>query len=101
MLNFLKEIGIKENTIKMIEEMYSEAVIFSLNGNEFEVVKIIEYFREIGIEDIDSLFVDYLEVFFCKYSEVVAAFNKYETEILVAAINYDNNLMEKVLFMND
>lgn len=58
MLGFLKKAGIKENTITTIEKIYGEANCFNLNSHESEIIKIIEYFKEIGIRNIDILLVE-------------------------------------------
>ena len=98
MLDFLKKAGIEENVIKDIDQTYSEANIYNLNSHEFEVVKIIEYFREIGIDCIDELLVFNLDVFFCGYDEIVEEFSKYNIKNVVDTINYDYMLINKFLF---
>ena len=98
MIDFLKEVGIEEEVIKDLELSYSEANLYNLNSHEVEVLKIINYFREIGIEYIDELLIDNLNIFFLSYDEIVVKFNKYNISKLVETINYDYMLIDKFLF---
>ena len=58
MITFLKKVGIEDAVIKDLEQIYSEANLFNLNSHEYEVIKIIKYFKKIGIEYIDELLVE-------------------------------------------
>lgn len=98
MLNFLKDCGISDDVIKDLEYTYSPENIYNLDSNEFEVIKIIEYFRKIGIEYIDELLVHNLEVFLCKFSYIVDKFNKYKIDDVVKMINDDYMLIDNIIF---
>ena len=83
MLDFLIDCGIEDGVIKDLKKTYSDGNIYNLNNNEFEVVKIIDYFREIGIEYIDELLIFNLEVFLCKFDEVFEKFNRYDIKFVI------------------
>ena len=98
MLNFLKDCGISDDVVKDLEYTYSPENIYNLDSNEFEVIKIIEYFRKIGIEYIDELLVHNLEIFLCKFNYIVDKFNRYEIDQVVKMINDDYMLINNIIF---
>ena len=98
MLEFLKEVNIDEDVISDLEQTYSEANLCTLNSHEFEVIKIIKYFKELGIEYIDELLVNNLEIFFCRFDEIVKKFSGYNITDLVEEVNYDYMQINKYIF---
>ena len=98
MLEFLKEVNIDDDVIKDLEKTYSEANLSTLNSHEFEVIKIINYFKELGIEYIDELLINNLEIFFCRFDEIVKKFNRYNINDLVEEINYNYMKINKYIF---
>lgn len=98
MLNFLLECNIDENVIKDIENTYYDGVIYNLNCNEYEIVKIIDYFRKIGIEYINELLVFNIKVFLCSFDEIVNRFSKYNIDEIVKSINEDYMTINDILF---
>lgn len=98
MLDFLKEVNIDDDVIKDLEKTYSEANLSTLNSHEFEVIKIINYFKELGIEYIDELLINNLEIFFCRFDEIVKKFSRYNINDLVEEINYDYMKINKYIF---
>ena len=87
MLDFLKECGIKEETIISLESKLFESMQFNLNSNELEIKKIINYFNEIGIVCVDDLLLNDIDLFLCTFSQVKKNFDKYDISKLVELIN--------------
>ena len=55
MLDFLKEGNIKDDTIKYINDNFSNDDIMALCDNRDECLKIINILKRIGITNIDDL----------------------------------------------
>lgn len=96
MLDFLKECGIKEEIIISLERKLFDAMQFNLNCNEFEIKKIIDYFKEIGINCIDDLVLNDIELFLSTYDEIKEKFNKYDIPKLVELINNDYEVIYQI-----
>ena len=62
-MNFLLDLGIKQNTINSIKTKYDEGVIDNFRTEEDNVEEVINYFRKIGIVDIDNLLIFDLTIF--------------------------------------
>ena len=60
-------------------------------SNDVNAVKVLEYFKSIGIEAINRLLIYKLEVFLIDYKSIVKAFNNYDVSVLVQLINDDIN----------
>ncbi|MEE3343260.1 MAG: hypothetical protein VZS44_04130 [Bacilli bacterium] len=97
MIDFLKNCNISNDVIKDVERTYSKANLYSLNNNEYEVYKIIEYFRRIGIKYIDELLVYQFSVFLHSFADIKKLFNKYGENDLVKKINDDYLIMDELL----
>lgn len=97
MIEFLKDANISENTINLIEKQNGDN-IYNLYCNEYECLRIIDYFRNIGITKIDELLINEIEVFYKMYIDVVEEFSKYNINNLVNSINNNYKIIEQVLF---
>jgi len=89
MIDFLIDFGISNSTVESLKNNNSDSVLYSLKTNELEIEKILNYFREIGITDIDELLIHQMEVFFKTYREIKNVFSRYDLLQLVAFINDD------------
>ncbi len=97
MLNFLKKYGVNEETIKDIENTYDENILYAINSNELEIVKIIDFMKEIGINVIDELLVYNINFFLHKYSEVINKFSKFNLEETKEKINNDYMYINEIM----
>ena len=97
MLDFLKDAGIDSLVIEDLKRTYDRNNLYTLYTNEYEAVKIIKYFREIGIDYIEELLVYNFRVFIYSLDEVKKAFEKYGVKTCVDKINEDYYVIDKIL----
>ena len=90
-MNFLKELGVLEDTIYRIEMANDRALVFNFICSKDIVCENIEYFKSIGIEVIELLLIYRLEFFLIDPEKMRKAFESYETKTLVQLINEDIN----------
>ena len=89
MLEFLCDFGISSSTIKVLEDNNYDSILYSLKTNEFEIGKIINYLKEIGIKDIEGLLINNTELFFKTFREFDKVLGKYDKLQLAEFINND------------
>lgn len=90
-MDFLIDNGISKDVIVEIEDYNDDSLVYNFICNEANAVKVLEYFKSIGIEAINRLLVYKLEVFLIDYKSIVKAFNNYDVSVLVQLINDDIN----------
>lgn len=95
-MNFLLDLGIKQNTINSIKTKYDEGVIDNFRVEEDNVEEVINYFREIGIVDIDNLLMFDLTIFTKDIDYVKECFNKHNLKEVVKLINEDITYITKI-----
>lgn len=95
-MNFLLDLGIKQNTINSIKTKYDEGVIDNFRTEEDNVEEVINYFREIGIVDIDNLLIFDLTIFTKDIDYVKECFNKHNLKEVVKSINEDITFITKI-----
>lgn len=96
MLDFLKECGISDTTINLLNQKYP-AELFDLNCNKKEIIKIIDYFRNIGINNIDELLIYETMIFYKTFDFIKDKFSKYDFLDLVSKINDNYEEIEIIL----
>ena len=100
MLDFLKNAGIDYFVIEDLKKTYDSDNLYTLYTNEYEAVKIINYFKSLGIEYIEEMLVYCFNVFIYSLDEVKAAFKKYGEKKCANLINKDYYLINKILLGN-
>jgi hypothetical protein len=95
-MKFLLDLGIKENTINSIYTKYDEGVIDNFRVEEDNVEEVINYFREIGIVDIDNLLIFDLSIFTKDIEFIKECFNKQNIKEIVKSINEDITNITKI-----
>ncbi len=95
-MQFLLDAGFKTDVIGDIEEENEPSLVFALLCNKDNVSKIIEYFRTIGIEKIEELLINKLEIFLVDYDSLLMSFDNYDIPTLVQLINEDINMINIV-----
>ena len=96
MIDFLKECIISSYTINKLSKKYPSQ-LFNLNCNKRDCIKIIEYLRSIGINNIEDLLVNKIELFYETKEDVERMFLKHNVSELVDKINNDYNEID-ILF---
>ncbi len=90
-MDFLIDNGISRNIIVEIENYNDDSLVYNFICNEANVIKVLEYFKSIGIVAINRLLIYKLEVFLIDYKKIIKAFNNYDVSVLVQLINDDIN----------
>lgn len=97
MLNFLEDCNISKKTIKIIEQNNYETNIYNLSCNENDIIKTINYFKEIGINCIESLLINKIELFMLKYDEIVQKIEQENIQEFVISINNNIDNIDKIM----
>ncbi len=95
-MQFLIDAGFKTDVIGDIEENNKPSVVFDFLCNKDNVSKIIEYFKSIGIEKIEELLVNKIEIFLVDYDSLLISFDNYDIPTLAQLINEDINAINIV-----
>ena len=96
MIDFLKRCNISTYTIKELSKKYSSQ-LFNLNCNQDECIKVIEYLREIGINNVEELLINKIHLFYETKEDLIKLFSKHNILDLVQRINADYNEVD-ILF---
>ena len=96
MIDFLKDLGISNETLDSLYKNLSEGVIYSLSCNEYEIVEIIKYFKEIGIKDIDQLFLSKTGLFIESLKDIKELFKNKDIKSTVEMINSDIDYIDEL-----
>lgn len=94
MIDFLEKCNLRKNTLNILE---SHPGIFDLNCNQEECIKIIDYFRKIGISRIDELLLNKMEIFYKSLYEIEEIFLKYNIDDLVDNINDNYQFIDEII----
>ena len=97
MLNFLKECGIKEDTIKNMYNTYEESVLFNLSCNDEECIKIIKHMKQIGIIAIDEILEVYIDIFLNTYNNFIKKIPKHDISKFVEEVNNNIEIIEVLM----
>ena len=96
MIDFLKECGVEEKTIKELERKVSQSNLFDLSCNKDNCLKIIEYLRQININNIDELLLYEFDVFTLTFSTLIKKISQFNVPLLASAINDDPFAIEEI-----
>jgi hypothetical protein len=89
MIDFLKNVGISDDTLIEMLKNNNETAIFDLSCNEEDAINIINYIKNIGINNIDELLVYRMDIFFLTFEQFVKRLSKFNIPVLVNLINED------------
>lgn len=97
MLDFLKEGNIKDETIKYIDDNFSNNDIMALCDNREECLKIISMLDKIGIINVDDLLINETYIFLKLANRVYDKLIKYDIVSVVNEVNEDYIAIEKYI----
>ena len=97
MLDFLKELGIEDKTIDILNNKYYDNILYSLTCNEYEINKIIDYFNNVGITCIDELLINHIDLFLETKENIENSFNKYDMNILIPTLNSNPQVIRNII----
>ena len=100
-MDYLREFGYNDFDIKEIENYNYKNIIDNLVLNQSEVVDIIKYLFEIGLEKdtIKDIFQKQVNLFFKTKTEIKESFDEYEIDSIVKSLNFDVNNIEMIDFI--
>lgn len=96
MIEFLKEYNISLDVIDRIKKENSSANLYNFSCNDEEIEKIINYFRELGINCINELLIYRIDLFFNSLDDIKERFAKYNSKDLVDSLNDDYSFIDNV-----
>ena len=89
MIDFLKQVGIKEEVLIEIVKNNNPSSLSSLSINEEECLKIINYMKEMGLTCIDELLINRIDLFLSSFDKFVKKLSKFNIPVLVQLTNTD------------
>ena len=89
MIDFLKQVDIKEAVLIEIVKNNNPSSLSSLSINEEECLKIINYMKEIGFTCIDDLLINRIDLFLSSFDKFVKKLSKFNIPVLVQLTNTD------------
>lgn len=89
MIDFLKEINIKDEVLVEIIKTNNPSALSSLSVNEEECLKIINYMKEIGLICIDELLINRIDLFLSSFEKFIKKLSKFNIPVLVQLVNMD------------
>lgn len=95
MLDFMKEVFTNDEIID-IKDNLPNNILFDLSTNSEEFILIVKYLKEIGINDISDLVINYHYLFLNTLEEVKDIFSKFSNEN-INSINNDYYILEELM----
>lgn len=100
-MNYLLDLGFSENDIEQVEKFNYPYIMENLMVNKENIINIIKYLLEIGIEKttIKEIMIYQVSLFFKTKEEIQISFDEYELDSIVKSLNYDANNVELIDFI--
>lgn len=100
-MKFLSDLGFSEYDIEKISEYNYPYIIENLEVNKENVIEILKYLLEIGIEKttIREIMMYQISLLFKTKEEIQKSFDEYELDSIVKSLNYDANNVELIDFI--
>lgn len=92
MIDFLEQCDISKNTIEKLYDKYPSQ-LFNLNCNEFDCIEIINYLKSIGINTVEEILLNNIEIFYETKEEIIKKFNEQDITALVEKINLEPTII--------
>ena len=89
MIDFLKQVDIKEEVLIEIVKNNNPSSLSSLSINEEECLKIINYMKEMGLTCIDELLINRIDLFLSSFDKFVKKLSKFNIPVFVQLVNTD------------
>ena len=100
-MKYLEEFGFDNTDINEIIENNYQYIIENLELNKNNIMEIVNYLLEIGIEKstIKDIFIYQVSFYFKTIEEIKKSFDEYEMDSIVKSLNYDVNNIELIDFI--
>ena len=95
-MQFLLENGFTQELIDKLTLKYDEGILDVFQIEKRNVIDVIEFFRQIGIENIEELMLFRIELFTKDVEEVKEIFDDDHVEEMVHEINEDILNIDKI-----
>lgn len=96
MIDFLKKLNIKENTVVEMIKNNSTFALSSLSVNEDECIKIVKYMQENGFICIDDLLINRIDLFLTSFDKFLKKLSKFNIPALIQLINTDYTMIDMI-----
>ena len=99
-MDFLLKYDLTNEDIEEITNRNGEAIIKNITLNKDNVVKVIDYLLEVGVDKsvIKDLFTQQIGMFFRTKEEIADVFDEYEIDSIIKSLNYDVNTVDLIEF---
>ncbi|MBQ8892216.1 MAG: hypothetical protein IJ068_05115 [Bacilli bacterium] len=100
-MEYLKDLGFSEYDISDIKNSNYSYIVENLELNSNNIIDIVKYLFEIGIEKntIKQIFIDQVNFLFKTKNEIKTSFDEYEIDSIVKSLNFDANNIELIDFI--
>lgn len=95
-MEFLKELGISNLTVKYLNDNLSKDEIEVANLKVSKIFSSIKYFREIGVTVIEELLIRNFRTFLCGRKRLEYAMSHINKDLFVQGINKDINYINEL-----
>ena len=95
-MDFLLEEGFSNHLLSEITKKYDSAILDQFSLEEENVKDVIHYFQKIGINRIDLLLLNRIEIFTKDINTIKDAFLRHNIKEMVEQINEDINRIDYV-----
>ena len=93
-MKYLEKFGFSTESIEKFHEEISANMIQILEDNKKLVQANLAYLLELGIKNLQEIFINYYELFLMDNSNFIEIFNKYDREDLIAKLEKNVAIIE-------
>jgi len=94
MIDFLKKCGITDLVINEIINVNSSTNLYNFSCNQDEIIKIIGFLKEIGVNCIEQLLVYRIDMFFVSLDKFKKIYIKEDVNSFVREVNEDYTVID-------
>ena len=100
-MEYLKNLSFTDSDVEEVVNANYPYIIENLKLNSKNVIEIVSYLLEIGIEKnaIKEIFINQVSLFFKTKKEIQTSFDEYEIDTVVKSLNFDANNVELIDFV--
>ena len=96
MLNYLMDLNITPEDIKLINDSLSKNTLTSLELSRSVVIETLNYYKSLGIEDLTNIIVKRPDLVLIKKEDIEQSISKVNKELIINIFN--NDIDDLILF---